>query len=146
VIPWVEKRFPSARPQRLLLGFSKSGWGAWSLLLRHPDLFEAAAAWDAPLMKEKPDQFGMDGAFSTEENFRGYRLTSLVREKADLLRARKRLAHFGYGNFREHHQRMQALLEELRIPAEYADGPSRKHLWESGWMEEAVAALDRLSR
>ncbi len=146
VLPLVEKRYPSKKPRRLLLGFSKSGWGAWSLLLRHPDLFEAAAAWDAPLMKEKPDQFGMDGAFATQENFEGYRLTKLLREKAEMLRGRKRLAHFGYGGFRDHHQRMQALLEELRVPVEYKDGPERKHVWESGWVEEAAAALDAMSR
>src|SRR5581483_7601408 len=47
VLPFVERTYP-VRPGaagRLLLGFSKSGWGAWSLLLRHPDLFGRAAAW-----------------------------------------------------------------------------------------------------
>ena len=146
VIPWVEKRVPLKEPVRLLLGFSKSGWGAWSLLLRHPDLFRAAAAWDAPLMKEKPDQFGMDTAFATPENFEKYHLAALLREKAAALRERKRLIHLGYGNFREHHQKMQGLLEELKIPVEYKDGPARKHVWESGWVAEAAAALDALSR
>jgi len=52
VLPLVEKTYP-ARPGpagRYLLGFSKSGWGAFSLLLRHPQLFAKAAAWDAPLI------------------------------------------------------------------------------------------------
>jgi hypothetical protein len=31
-----------------LLGFSKSGNGALTPLLRHPHVFSAAAAWDAP--------------------------------------------------------------------------------------------------
>lgn len=146
VIPWVEKRIPLKDPVRLLLGFSKSGWGAWSLLLRHPDLFRAAAAWDAPLMKDKPDQFGMDAAFATQENFGKYHLAALLRDQAAALRERKRLAHFGYGNFRDHHRKMQSLLEELKIPVETADGPQRKHVWESGWMAEAAAALDALSR
>lgn len=146
VIPLVEKRHPMKKPVRLLLGFSKSGWGAWSLLLRHPDLFAAAAAWDAPLMKEKPDQFGMDAAFATQENFEAYQLTKLLRAKADVLRERKRLAHFGYGGFREHHRRMQALLDELKIPVETKDGPSREHVWGSGWVEEAAAALEAMSR
>jgi hypothetical protein len=146
VIPWVEKRVPLANPVRLLLGFSKSGWGAWSLLLRHPDLFRAAAAWDAPLLKEKPDQFGMEGAFATQENFEEYHLAALLREKAATLRERTRLVHLGYGIFREHHQKMQALLEELRVPAVYADCPARKHVWDSGWMAAAAAALDTLGR
>ncbi len=58
----------------------------------------------------------------------------------------KRLAHFGFGNFRDHHQRAQKLFEELKIPVEYRDGPERKHAWESGWIPEAVAALDAMSR
>lgn len=50
VVPAVDSMFPHADHRRMLLGYSKSGWGAISLLLRHPDLFRAAAAWDAPLM------------------------------------------------------------------------------------------------
>lgn len=146
VLPLVEKRYPSERPRRLLLGFSKSGWGAWTLLLRNPHLFDSAVAWDAPLMKEKPDQFGMDQAFGSQENFDGYRVTTLLRKNADLLRTRKRLAHFGYGNFRDHHRRIQELLTELNVPVEYRDGPQRKHLWSSGWMPEAAAMLEELSR
>ncbi len=51
VLPLVERNYPvlAERDGRLLVGFSKSGWGAWSLLLRHPDVFGKAAAWDAPL-------------------------------------------------------------------------------------------------
>ena len=45
------RRGPSATA-RALLGFSKSGWGAWTLLLRHPDMFGRAAAWDAPMTME----------------------------------------------------------------------------------------------
>lgn len=146
VIPRVEKLHPMKTPVRLLLGFSKSGWGAFSLILRNPELFRAAAAWDAPLMKEKPDQFGMDGAFATQENFERYHVSRLLREKAETFRVSKRLAHFGYGNFRDHHRRAQALLEELKIPAEYKDGPALKHEWGSGWVGDAAAALDAMSR
>ena len=140
VIPLVEKRHPMKTPVRLLLGFSKSGWGAFSLILRNPELFRAAAAWDAPLMKEKPDQFGMDGAFVTQENFERYQVSRLLREKAETFRASKRLA------LRDHHRRAQALLEELKIPVEYQDGPALKHVWGSGWVEGSAAALDAMSR
>ena len=68
VLPFVEKTYPvQARADgRLLLGFSKSGWGAYSLLLRHPKIFGKAAAWDAPLMMEQPNRFGMGGIFGTK--------------------------------------------------------------------------------
>ena len=38
---------------------------------------------------------------------------------------------------------MHALLDELKIPHEYRDGPLRKHDWHSGWVSEAVELLLR---
>ncbi len=65
VVPFIDKTYPvkAEAAGRLLLGFSKSGWGAWSLLLRHPDLFSKAAAWDAPLMMDKPGKYGSGDIF-----------------------------------------------------------------------------------
>ena len=71
VLPLVEKHYP-VREERLLVGFSKSGWGAWSLLLRHPDLFHRAAAFDAPMMMDAPGKYGSGPIFGTVENFRNY--------------------------------------------------------------------------
>jgi len=128
-------------PGRLLLGFSKSGWGAWTLLLRHPDVFGRAAAWDAPLAMDHCGPFGSGEIFGTQENFEQYEIADLLRAKAGELRGGTRLILNGYGNFRKDHQRIHALLEELRIPHVYRDGPPRKHDWHSGWVSEAVELL-----
>lgn len=149
VVPSTEKHYPTTnKPSgRLLVGFSKSGYGAWSLLLRHPDQFCKAAAWDAPLMKTAPDQFGMGPIYGTPENFASYRLDQLLRDRAESLRAKSesqpsvRLIHLGFDNFRDHHERAEALLNELQIPHVYADGPKRPHTWHSGWLEDAVKQL-----
>lgn len=149
VVPTIERLYPALakRDDRLLVGFSKSGYGAWSLLLRHPDLFAKAAAWDAPLMKTAPDQFGMGPIYGTPENFEHYRLENLLRDRAEKLRPKTgeqpacRLVHLGYGSFRDHHQRAEALLNELQIPHSYANGPKLEHTWHSGWLEEAVKRL-----
>jgi hypothetical protein len=125
----------------LLLGFSKSGWGAWSLLLGHPVLFGRAAAWDAPLMMDRLGKYGTSEVFGTQENFEKYRLIDLLRAGAAPLQNEPRLALLGYGNFREHHQQAHALLDELKIPHEYQDGPPRQHDWHSGWVAEAVETL-----
>jgi len=136
VVPLVEGRYPVQRDARarLLLGFSKSGWGAWSLLLRHPEVFGRAAAWDAPLMKDKPDQFGMGPIFGTQQNFERYQVTRLVTERATDLRKANRLVLTGYDNFQSQVQAMHAELERLGILHDYRDGPKRKHIWESGWV------------
>lgn len=143
VLPFVERTYPvvPGRAGRLLLGFSKSGWGAWSLLLRHPEVFEKAAAWDAPLTQPKPDRFGMGGIFATQANFAKYHVPTLLARAAGTLRAGRRLGLFGYGSFRPHHERIREQLQALKVPHAYRDGPRRKHHWAGGWVPEAVAFL-----
>ncbi len=143
VVPFVDRTYPTHRePQgRLLVGFSKSGWGAFSLLLRHPDVFGKAAAWDAPLMKDLPNQFGMESIFGSQTNFEQYRVTALLKQQADKLGQEQRLVLLGYGNFRQHHLRIHKVMNELGISHAYRDGPQRTHHWDSGWLSEAVELL-----
>ncbi len=143
VVPFLEKNYPVATGAegRFLLGFSKSGWGAFSLLLRHPDLFARAAAWDAPLMMDRPGPYGSGAIFGTPENFEKYQITRLLRARAEAFQKEKRLILVGYGNFREQHQKAHALMTDLKIAHEYRDGPARNHDWHSGWVAEAVSLL-----
>lgn len=145
VVALVAKLYPHEAKHRGLLGFSKSGWGAFCLLLRHPEAFGAAVAWDAPFLMSKPS-YGMAAIVGSQANFERHRVPSLLERHAEALRGRKRLAHFGYGNFREHHQQTHALMERLRIPHAYADGPKRRHHWDGGWVPDAVRLLDGLLR
>jgi hypothetical protein len=143
VLPFVEKSYPVQvkAEGRLLLGFSKSGWGAFTLLLRHPGTFGKAAAWDAPLMMDAPGKYGSGEIFGDKENFAKHQVTKLLEQKAGKLGEGKRLGVFGYGGFRKEHQSAHALLEKLKIAHEYRDGPARKHDWHSGWVKEAVEFL-----
>lgn len=148
VVPFVDRAYPvEAGPDGgLLLGFSKSGWGAWSLLLRHPELFDRAAAWDAPLMMDLLGKYGTTEIFESRENFELYRIDNLLRAKAISLVERNRLILTGYDSFQSHHRMAHSLLQELKIPHEYRDGPKRTHDWHSGWVPEAVELLFQESR
>ncbi len=143
VVPWMDEHFPVIRQPsgRLLVGFSKSGWGAFSLLLRHPELFSRAAAWDAPLMMQHPDKYGMQPIFGSQANFQQYQISRLLRETKADWKDYARLVHLGYGNFREHHQQAETLMNKLGIRHTYRDGPPRIHDWHSGWLVEAVELL-----
>ena len=143
VVPEVERRYPAiAEPEgRLLLGFSKSGWGAFSLLLRNPQIFGKAAAWDAPLAEDRPARFGMGPIFGTQENFERYRISALLAKQDDALGGKPRLVLTGYDNFRSHHAQTHEQLLALGVPHVYRDGPQRDHQWHSGWLPEAVGLL-----
>lgn len=144
VLPKVESTYPARRDRdgRWLLGFSKSGWGAVRLLVRHPDLFGRAAAWDAPLMMDEP-RYGVNEIAGSKENFVTNRIEHLLRTGSHLLggATSPRFLLTGYDNFRDQMRRAHALFEELKIPHEYRDGPQRKHHWNSGWVEETAQWL-----
>jgi hypothetical protein len=145
IVPMVDKLFP--RHKRLLVGFSKSGNGALTLLFRHPDLFAAAAAWDAPLMKEAPDQFGMAEIFGNAEAFRQYSIPRLLEEGARRFAAEKpRIALLGYDAFEEHMRKAHEAMQRLNIPHHYDNRTRRAHRWDTGWLEGACRLLDEMSR
>jgi hypothetical protein len=111
------------------------------MLLRHPNRFGKAAAWDAPLMMDRPGKYGSGPIFGTDDNFAGYRVATLLDRNAALLRDDKRLLLFGYGNFRDEHRKAHELMDRLRLAHEYRDGPARKHGWHSGWVKDAAEWL-----
>ncbi len=143
VLPLIERTYPTVkgREGRLLVGFSKSGCGAWSLLLRHPDVFSRAAAWDAPLMMDAPGKYGSGPIFGTAENFEKHHIESLLKSRGPTLGKNPRLVLTGYDAFREHHVTTHQLMSDLDIPHVYRDGPFRKHTWHSGWLAEAIQLL-----
>jgi len=128
----------------LLLGFSKSGNGALTLLLRNSDKFAAAAAWDAPLLLDAPGKYGSGEIYGTAENFAGYHIPSLLEKQAGS--APLKIVISGYGSFQSEvagaHEKMNA----LGIKHEYDNNVKRNHHWGGGWMEPAMATLHRLTR
>ena len=138
VLPLVERR----PMKRRLLGMSKSGWGAWSLLLRHPDQFEKACAWDSPLMQRSPDRWDMERVFGDEAAFQPWRIDHVLRRSAARLRRQPpRLSLRGHVQFESHLLATRTLLEELGVPHDYLNVALDKHRWDSGWLESAVRWL-----
>lgn len=146
VVPFVEQKYPvlPGAKSRWLLGFSKGGWGAFSLLLRHPDQFDRAAAWDVPYLMPRPDRYGMLAIFGTQENFDRYRIPQLLTKPEESLKQRSRLVLLGYNLFREHQVGLHELLLRMKIPHDYEDGPKRAHRWDSGWLPDAISRLKAL--
>jgi enterochelin esterase-like enzyme len=142
IVPFIERTYPtiSARRGRRLCGFSKSGWGAWSLLLRHPDTFERAASWDAPLLMDAPGKYGSGPIFGTPENFAHYQITKLLDACANDFKNSSRLILLGYGGFTDHRP-IHEQLEKLGVPHVYQDGPKTPHVWSRAWLEPALEAL-----
>lgn len=150
VLPFIEETYPAIREAkgRLLVGFSKSGWGALSLLLRHPQTFHKAAGWDTGIRIDMGPMNEADRAeriariFGSRENFDEYRLSALLRRRGSALGQKPRLFYYSTGGVRapggaEIHQ----LMVKLGIPHRYVYEPKRPHRWDSGWLPQAVQFL-----
>ena len=49
----------------------------------------------------------------------------------------RRLILFGHGNFRARHEKLHAWMAERGVKHLNVDGPTRPHVWSSGWLPEA---------
>jgi hypothetical protein len=156
VIPLIEDRYPTVggREGRLLLGFSKSGWGAFTLILRDPEFFGYAVSWDAPLMLQADGllNYGIQENMGTKENFALYLPSKLVADHAAAFRDRTRLVLLGHSlfgpepqrKFSDHTAQMHELMETLGVRHVYDNSLKLPHTWSSGWVKPAIEALARL--
>jgi uncharacterized cupredoxin-like copper-binding protein len=149
VVPFIDRMFPTvaAADGRLLLGYSKSGYGAFTLLLRHSDLFESAYAWNSPLNISDPSTgWGFAAALGTASNFQNYDIPALLREHADEFQNQPARFFFGgqsyeYSSLINDERTIDQLMTSLNIAHVFTAGNMVHHLWNSGWMLPAVTTL-----
>jgi hypothetical protein len=145
LVPYIEGTYATRGDAegRLLVGFSKSGWVALSLILCNPDYFGYTISWDAPLMWE--DKMGLaKGSYKSMEEFRHYQPVGAARRQAAHFRERARLVVHGSAFWGGHAKRYHELLESLGIRHHYAEGEyggRPGHRWDSGWLAPALAAM-----
>ena len=144
LVPWVRSTFASTtHEQNWLIGFSKSGYGAIDLVLKHPTTFALAAAWDFPADMSRYDQYGDSANYGTDGNFQShYRLTSAFvgARKAPFTEV-DRIWLSGYNTFRPDMSDFDAMLTSFGMLHTFTKSSFRSHTWGAGWLREALAAL-----
>jgi hypothetical protein len=140
---WVNSIFAtSGTEDDLLIGFSKSGYGALDLLFKHPAVFDAAAAWDFPGMTAY-SVYGADGNYGTDSNFQNnYRLTDTFIDtwKAPFTTEDHILISEGSA-FATYVADFDALLTSHGVEHTLLTQTSVAHSWSGGWLSDAVAGL-----
>ncbi len=156
VVPFIEARYSTLwKPEgRLLLGFSKSGWGAFSLILTYPDFFGYAASWDAPMFFPR-FQYGMEAVFGTQAQFDRYRPDLLIPQRKTFFQEKTRLVLTGENFWRKmiptpdggsHPQEAHQLLTREGIKHVYNDSLAAPHRWDSKWLAPTLDALIQTAR
>ena len=148
VVPFIDKEFSTIAEARgrFLVGFSKSGLGAWALFLMHPDLFDQVALFDSyqgqPSAKQW-NEWGFAATYGTRENFDKYDPMALLSDKKEMLqRSSRRITILGGGpGSRVGVDTYRSKLVDFKIPHIYIQGSNMAHNWYSGWLPLAVAGM-----
>ena len=142
VVPFIEKKYSTlGTPEgRLLFGFSKSGWGAFSLILKYPEFFGYAAAWDAPITFTK-FHYGMKNVYGTDDQLANYRPDLLIPKQKRFFEKKPRLALTGKKLWGKETEQTHELLDKLGLKHHYDNTLEFPHRWDKSWMEPTLSAL-----
>jgi hypothetical protein len=154
LVPWVKANLAiTGQEEHWLVGFSKSGFGAVTLLFRNPTVFAAAGAWDFPADQPDTSVWDMLDNYGSDANFQNnYRLTSAwIAARKGPFQATPRLwlssdyaTYFGYPTFLDEVDAFAGRLDANQVPFMRTGGATRPHAWNSGWLPEAVAGLQSM--
>ena len=147
---WVDSTFATTGAEKnLLLGFSKSGYGALDLLFKHPAVFSAAAAWDFPAdMPTYNAIASAAGNYGTDANFQAnYRLdTSFIDQYEAPFLSQDRIWISGYASFEQDVSDFNTLLTSQGVAHTLAPQTPSVHAWQGNWLPEAVSGLYGLAQ
>lgn len=148
VVPLIDREFPTQaeRSGRYIIGFSKSGFGAFGLLLRNPGMFEAAAIYDCADPDPKPDLYdswGMSASFGPRENFdKGFHIPTLIERHQAHFQGKTRRITLMAGSFAyDGVEKIHAALKANTIAYSYLILPEMGHSWNAGWLKLAAASI-----
>ncbi|HEX4036521.1 MAG TPA: hypothetical protein VHX37_00565 [Acidobacteriaceae bacterium] len=144
LVPFGDTFAQGTVPQRYLIGFSKSGNGVLFLMLRHPGVFNAGAAWDSPAQQSSLAAFSaLPMNFGTQANYNTYNIPALVAANPLPFRQQNRLWISGdQAAWTADMDELNDQMNAVAIAHTWVAGPTRAHSWNSGWLDGAVTDLD----
>jgi enterochelin esterase-like enzyme len=151
VVPFVEKHYSTmGTPEgRLLIGFSKSGWGAFSLIMTYPEFFGYAASWDGPMLFDK-FHYSMEQVYGNLDQLNVYRPDILASKQKQHFQKKTRLVLTGekdWGksiptpNGGSHTAEMHLLLKKEGIKHVYDNNIKVPHRWDERWINPTLESL-----
>jgi hypothetical protein len=149
---WVDGHFSTTGDEKnLLIGFSKSGYGALDLLFTDPSVFAAAAAFDFPADMESYNEFGTSSSndYGTQTNFQNnYELDqSLIDTYKAPFTTQDRIWISEGPDYGSQVADFNNLLTSQGVLDTFSTTETGDaHTWSGGWMSGAVAGLFGLSQ
>ncbi len=124
----------------ILIGFSKSGLGAWNITREMPDLVRATIVFDAPVASVRPS-WDIDAFYADEASWQEDLPLHTIPAFATAVPAAHRLVLVSGENFHDEMKTSSDALNDADLAHTFLPRPQLEHHWNSGWIEEALDAL-----
>lgn len=126
----------------VLVGFSKSGLGAWNIARTIPNLVAATLIFDAPVARNELPPWGTGPFYEDDASWQKDLPLRSVQEFAAAMPASHQLVLISGTGFREEMAQLSRALTQLGHKHIYLDRPTMKHHWNSGWIEEGLNEIE----
>jgi len=121
-----------------LVGFSKSGLGAWNIARAIPELVARTIIFDAPAARTVMAPWGADEFYANDEEWQADQPLATIAEFEAAMPATHELVLVSGASF---HEEMCELSEALRaadMTHMFLSRPNQRHHWNSGWIDVAL--------
>lgn len=122
----------------ILVGFSKSGLGAWNITRKIPELIKATIIFDSPVARQELPNWGTDPFYDGDPSWQRDLPLNSVSEFCESVSDQHRLILISAEGF---HSEMLVLSEQLnsfRHDHVFLDRREFSHHWNSGWLEDGL--------
>ena len=125
----------------VLVGFSKSGLGAWNIARATPDIVSATIIFDAPVARQQLPPWETDAFYANDTEWRTDLPANTIQSFTSAMPANHQLVLIAGANFHEEMSTLSQALDEAGLAHAFLRRPEMTHHWNSGWIEEGLNTL-----
>ncbi len=126
----------------VLVGFSKSGLGAWTIARTIPDCVAATVIFDAPMVREEVPPWGTSPFYPDTASWQEDLPSRTIDAFEKAVPESHRLVLISGRSFHDEMVAMAMALRGRKITHRFLARPDMRHHWESGWLEAGLGELE----
>ena len=125
----------------VLVGFSKSGLGAWNIARALPALVSGTIIFDAPVARRELPPWGTEPFYANDAAWQeDLPMNTIGPFKASMPGTHKLVLISGE-SFRVEMEALSKALTQACVDHAFLSRPRQRHHWQSGWIEEGLKAV-----
>lgn len=122
----------------ILVGFSKSGLGAWNIARRIPELVTGTIIFDAPVARDTLPPWGTAPFYKDDAAWQEDLPLRTCEHFKAAMRTDHRLVLISGAAFHQEMCTLSEMLSGMGIRHVFLPRPYMKHRWNAGWIEEGL--------